>query len=240
MRNPKLSLILVLIIQSAIASGQNKLVLRKGMKRATVKTGQLAGITLKGENDRFAECYDPCACASPSQGLFWMIDSISKDHLSLSRYKYQITYRYDTLALGHTPKGRHYVRVERVFTKGDDRSKDRIVYKKVFSTRVLYQRQTLCYDSIAAITLSHVNIKNCDHDFEKVSFKYFDQSNYYDYDHNNQRIKKDAAAAIVLFTLTEGIVEYGINSTISAAEAISRKKRQLHRYDLSTWHLKTR
>ena len=221
------------IILTWTSFGQNKIILKKGSKRESIKKGQLIGVTLKGEDYKFSRWTDICDCGSSAQDNFWLVDSISKGSIGLVRYNYKMTYRFDTLTSNHVPKGNDHVYIKTIPSTDGKKSHEKSIYKISYLQTSLDKHLNILYDSLDSFTLFDADIKKCVNNFERIKFNYPNQS--------DSKGHKNASVIIVVLAVFAGvIVESTVNTTKTVAEKISNKRRLLHRYMTNEWRLSVR
>jgi hypothetical protein len=206
--------------------GQNKIVLKKNWKRKCIRQGALIGVTRKGEEYQFSKWTDICDCLPAVQKNFWIVDTIKKNTLSLSRYRFSISDHIDTLTGKHAPKEKRYMYLKSLPAPDGKAKHEKRIYKvSVFRVEV-DQHLVIPYDSIESFTMARAHIKNCVNNFER---------SYLMLPVTNNR-KQDIALALVYITWI--VVETGVNTTKAVAEKVSDNHRQIYRYNIGEWSIK--
>ena len=217
-----LLLTLILNLFCSITFGQNKLILHKGLKRVSIKKGQLIGITLIGEEYKFAKWKNLCKCDNEIRQNLWIVDSLEFDSLKLVGYNYKLSFINDTILrknLGNL-KNKDYIIDTIISSKTGKRRLDKIICK-IPSLEILSEKQKkIKYDSIESLTFAIENMEECVKGNNHGYFQYY---------HFHANEKPSVIIAVILATALTTEITMGIIDVL---------QNEVKTYQLKDWKTK--
>jgi hypothetical protein len=228
-------LFIILICHESIL-GQNKIVLTKGSKHHKIKRGQLLGVTRKGESYKFEGWKNLDKNDMEIRENFWAVDSIGSNSIKLVTYRYNVTYRLDTVSgkKKNINKGNDYILQEVLKSQIGKDGYYKVVYKIPTVEVLIYKSRIIPFDSIESFTDLKMNFAKSITHMDRIHFKYPSGNNSSGY-------KNTAGALLILAVVSGVIIETTFNATVTIIEKLDMKKEFLtERYKTSEWKIEVK
>ena len=162
-------IVIIVLCLSLIANGQNRLILRKGLKKSVLVKGMKVMPLLNDDTASYSGWNNICKpCISLPEESIWILDSIEADgNLHFGRV---ISYKYDTIVADAFKDFSKLTRrdyrknwsLDSVFYNKEGRSVH--IYKKPF------QREKQSFNIESIKTLKFATAQSCDKDFRNTSY----------------------------------------------------------------------
>ena len=158
-----LFVILVSTVYTATLGQNKKLILYNATERKVIKPGKVIGITLIGEEYKYANWRNLCKCDNTILPNIWTIDNIGDQELSISKFNYQISFQIDTVLRNNlnSLRDKEYY-VDTIIPDRNGKKKFDKMVCRISNLQVLDIIHTkVSYDSIESFTFAHASEKEC-------------------------------------------------------------------------------
>jgi len=141
----------------SLSNAQNKIILKKGLRRHILKKGKTLGITQKNENFIYSNWKNICQNRENliCNENIWTIDSILEKYIIIKRIKIgNVAYKYDTIPKKNRALRKIYKKEWEFVKQIDTINNSKNEQLLVFRTPTSFIRKKIMYDNINSLTFA--------------------------------------------------------------------------------------